>query len=834
VTYSQVIYNDAPTLWWQLNDSPAYHTSSVIDASGNDVAAIQYNVLFKTPGGPAVTSMSCATFNGLTGGYGGNPSTIQSSYNPDTYLSISLECWVNFPVVPGSGSPRFIASSNTAVDNYGCELYWASTGSLHFSVATASATGSATCAWSPTAHTWYHLVATWDGTHQFLYINGVLQSTSSFTPTALEITGTDPSSPQLGFGCGYPVTYTSGDMFAGLMSNVAVYDYSLSAAQVTAHYVGVAEIPIPVPLNCYTTNLCPNPSFINDRTGYTALTNTGIALAPGVSYTGRQSLVVETDGIASGEGVLLPSGVVPSFCNGSVQLRLLGASGNLTVSVFTHPSSVSPLASVPVTLSNSNVWQPIVINNLDLFEYQEIFVTVTTSSPQILMFWVDTVQYEPESPAHAYVDGSLPFCEWVGVPGSSPSFQQFQFPMGSNGSMNLSGRTVIPVDVGAAFHMTSTAYSMDLYSVPPYILTTPGVPAGAFNDFAFYQLTDPDPAMSYVSWNNAGTSSGQTNYNRIYGLVSVPVAYEVSNNQELWASAQYLASGYQVASLGAGQIANIAQLQAELMPYQYNTAPTPSAYDTPRAIHTIIKPTRMNYCPNPSGAVSDAGWYLLGSASTLAQGSATSSLVSGALDSNCISCHITSSAGFDGVGISIADLVLGDTYTVSAWVMTPSAGFLDVTAICSGGEAQSFQQGTPYGTGEIYSTGGPYGGVNVETDMADNVWYNPTFSFVAEYSTVQLYFLPVIDTATFSSPVTLNVDAVMVEPTDLANVGTYFDGGFGSPDYMWETGGTAGLARSYYYMRHNAAAASIPVVVSDATPLGLSAATPLFATPPTQ
>lgn len=832
MSYSQVIFNDAPTLWWQLNDSPGV-TVAPIDASGNNVTATAYNVHFKTPGGPAVTSMMCGTFNGVSGGYGvGDGSTIQSSYNPDTYLAVSLECWVNFPVVPTSGNPRFIASSNTAVDNYGCNLLWsAAADEIHFSVATASATGTASCAWTPVAHTWYHLVATWDGTRQFLYINGVLQNTTPFTPTALTITGTNPSSPRLGFGCGYPVTYTSGDMFQGLMSNVAVYDYSLSAAQVTAHYTGVAEIPIPIPINTYVTNLCPNPNLMSGTTGWVALPNTGIAAAPGVSFTGKQSIVVETDGISSGEGVLLPSGVVPTFSDGSVQLKLLGASGNIQVAVYTHPSAVSPLASVPVTLSNPNVWQPVVINGLDLLEGQEIFVTITTSSPQILMFWVDCVQYEAVSPARAYVDGNQPFAEWSGVPGNSPSFQQFQFPMGANGPMNLSGRTVIPVDVGKAFHISATAYSMELYSVPPYILSTPGVPAGAFNDFAFYQLTDPDPAMSYVSWNNAGTSSGQTNYNRIYGLVSVPVAYEVSANQELWASAQYLASGYQMASLGASQIAEITQMQAELMPYQYGTAPTPSTYDTPRAIHTIIKPTRMNYCPNPSGAVSDAGWYLLGSASTLAQGSATSSAVSGALDTNCISCHITSTSGIDGLGISIADLILGDTYVVSAWVMTPSAGFLDVTATCSGGEAQSFQQGTAYGTGQTFNSG-PYGGVNVETDMADNVWYNPVFTFVAEYSTVQLYFQPIIDTATFSSPAILNVDAVMVESTDLA--GTYFDGSFGSPDYMWETGGSAGLARSYYYQRHNAAVASIGTVISDATPQGLSAATPLLATPPTQ
>lgn len=835
MTYSSVVFNDSPALWWQLNDSPGV-TVSPIDASGNDITATAYNVQFKTPVGPAVTSMSCAKFNGTSGGYGaGDGSTIQSAYNPDTYLAVSLECWVNFQTVPTSGNPRFIASSNTAVDNYGCELFWSSTTDvLHFSLATSSATGTATCAWTPIANTWYHLVATWDGTIQYLYINGVQEGSASFTPTSPTMLGTNPASARLGFGCGYPVTYTSGDMFAGLMSNVAVYDYNLATAQVVAHYTGISEIPAPVPFDTYTVNLCPNPSFINNIAGYTALPNTGIAPAPGVSFTGRQSMVVETDGIASGEGVLIPSGIVPYFSTGSIQLQLLGAVGDLTVAVYTHPSAVSPLSSVPVTLNSANSWQPIVINGLPLYEGQELFVTVTTSSPQILMFWVDCVQYEAASPSHAYIDGSQPFCEWTGLPGNSPSFQQFQFPMGANGSMNLSGRTVIPVNVGASFSMSASSESMQLYSVPPYILSTAGVPVGAFTDFAFYQLTDVDPALSYVSWNNAGTSSGETSYNRIYGLVSAPVAYEVSGNGELWAGAQYLASGYQFTSLGAAQIAEITQLQAELLPYQYGTAPTPSTYDTPRAVHTIIKPTRMNYCPNPSGAVSTSGWYLLGSASTLAQSSSgvTSSAVSGALDAYSVSAHIISTSGVDGLGISIADLILGDTYVVSAWVMTPSAGFLDVTASCSGGQASSFQQGTAYGTGVDFNVG-PYGGVNVETDMTSGTWYNPTFTFVAEYSTVQLYFQPIIDTTTFTSPVTLNVDAVMVEPTDIA--GTYFDGGFSpSTDYMWETGGTAGLARSYYYQRYGPASASVATVLNEATPLGISHATPLFATPPTQ
>lgn len=586
-------------------------------------------------------------------------------------------------------------------------------------------------------------------------------------------------------------------------------------------------MPVTIPSDAYTVNLCPNPNFTTGITGYSALPNTGIKQDT-ISYMGPFSLLVETDGIAAGEGVLGPSGIVPDFTDGSIQLQMLGAAGNLLVSVFANPSGISPLASIPVILTSDSAWQAVVINGIELLEDQELFISVTTQSAQITKFWIDCVQYEPESPTHAYIDGDQPFCTWSDTPGNSPSFQKWQFPTGSAGNMLMAGRTVVPVQVGEIFHLTAPTGDMVLSSNPSYVVTTVGDPAGAFDDFAFYQLTDTDPAQTYVSWNNAGTANGHTSYNRIWGTIYVPIDYETSQGA-LWKAGQYMAPGYQLSQLAAGQEAQFAEMQAELLPYVYGAAPSPSTFDPPRRVHTIVKPTRLNYCPNPSTAIDNTGYYLLATASGLSRSSTNSSAFSGALDHWATGFNV--SAQGDGLGISISNLIVGDTYTVSAWTHTSSVGLLDIDLFCSGASGSSFQQQASYGAGGY--GGGPYGGVNTDTDMDTTLWYNPVFTFTAENSTVQLQFIPQIDSGTFSTVAHVFVDAILIEAGEVA--GDYFDGGFSpSSDYMWEQGGTAGLTRSYYYPRKEAASGAVTSVLTQHTPLGIFAAAPQYAIPPTQ
>ena len=573
----------------------------------------------------------------------------------------------------------------------------------------------------------------------------------------------------------------------------------------------------------YIQNLCTNPSFEIDLTGYLPLQGASLQQSD-VALFGMSSMSVVTPGLNTGEGFVGPQVVVPYVTTGSISLSLFGAEGNLLVSAATSPSpdGGSLLSTIPVTLSG-NEWQTVALNNLNVLEGQELYVIVQTSSVQAISFWVDGVQYEPSSPAHPYIDGSLPFCGWTGTPQASSSFQQFQYPVGSVGGMFVDGRIAF-LSSGSA--TTGSVGTLQLTGSVSGVAAVQ--PIAAFDDFAIYLPTDTDPALSLVSWNNAGTSTGQTGYNRIYGLFSGS-RHNSGSGSTVWDKSSYGAVGFDFTAVPANQVEELTDVQLEIMPYVYGTAPVPGAYTSPRQLRPLIKPTRLNYCPNPSIETSTANWYAIQAASIAQDNSVACQ--------GTYSLKATVNENGDGCGITISNLIVGDTYIVSAWTQG-SAGLFDVTMSIAGETASSAVQGTPYGGGTF--GGGTFGGIpGSESDITVGKWFQPVQVFMATQSTLQLVFQALVDTATVSYPASFWVDAVLLEEGE--TLGTYFDGGFGT-DYFWEAGGSAGLARSYYYNRSQVTGdigisgngGVIAQVLSQHIPLGITYASPLYTNPPTQ
>lgn len=619
----------------------------------------------------------------------------------------------------------------------------------------------------------------------------------------------------------------------------------------------------------YTANLCPNPSFEVSLAGWEPVEGAEIALSD-TAYIGTQGLEVTTPGFAIGEGVTSAIAVVPYTTTGSVSLYLYGAPANLTLSAYVSPSSSPIIASVPVTLTGTE-WQRVVLNNLPVLEGQELAIIVGTTEVVACTFWVDAAQIEPESPAQDYIDGDQPFCNWTGVEGLSTSYQQYQFPTGSVGGMFLDG-TATPVDYGETFN-TGSVGTMLLSGSAISVVANP---VAAFNDFALFTTTDLDPAQTYPSWTTAGNSNGTgTTYTRPYSLFMAPLDYQVSSGY-LWNRAAYMALGVYFSSVAAGATEEITDVQVELMPYVVGGTPTPTAYSNPRTIETIIKPTRLNYVPNPSIDVTDANWnpVCASPATTLAQSTtqfvpaanltlgtvSTASLavtIPSGLASNLVNNGTNLTPTFQGCTITIPDLIFGDVYTVSAWVLG-GTGFFDITMQIAGLSASSISQGSGYGEGTF--GGGYYGGESLVpgNDMTVGQWYQPSLTFTATASTMQLNFVALIDTSTIAYPATFYVDAAMLESGDI--LGLYFDGSTDGPnnfvtdpdDYFWGltnvyTGTTSGRVQgvntqSYYYERSivtganvdNATGGVIQQVLNQHTPLGITAAAPQYLVPYTQ
>lgn len=570
----------------------------------------------------------------------------------------------------------------------------------------------------------------------------------------------------------------------------------------------------------YTENLCPNPSFEVSLAGYTKLTGTTLTQDTTQGKYGRSSMQVVTDGSVPGEGFTGPSVTVPSGegTAGSISFYIMGQTGKLTVSAIAG-STATVVAQTSVTLSG-NDYTRVTLSGLVLTVGQPMYFLVQTPTAQAITFWIDAVQYEMDSPAHSYIDGSFPHCTWEGTAGLSASNQPFQFVTSASGGLFLEGHAT-PVAQGAIFK-TSASGSMKLSGLETGTLIIN--PVAALSAFGLWTTADMDPAVSYASWSNAQLA-GTAAWLRDYGLFYPPQQYVASGGQVLWNRAAYAAVGFWFKALAASAQASLADVQWEKIPLVPGTNPSPTAWVPPRQISTIIKPTRLNYCPNPSIEVSTADWTAIGTgafaqdATVFVTGTGTHSL------------KVTVNAANDGVYITIPDLIIGDTYIVSASVQG-GPGLQDVLVACSGAQTSSSEQGIPYGGDATHGYGGgPYGGVQAGgADMPTGQWFLPNMIFTAQQSTVILSFQSLVG-SDVAYPTHFWVDAILVEAgEDLLG---YFDGASGT-DYSWEGGGTAGLTRSYYYQRQEVASGAVTTALAQHTPLGILAATPVYSQPYTQ
>jgi hypothetical protein len=388
--------------------------------------------------------------------------------------------------------------------------------------------------------------------------------------------------------------------------------------------------------------------------------------------------------------------------------------------------------------------------------------------------------------------------------------------------MHLDGQAT-PVALGEVF-LTSAEGSMALTGAESGTIVIS--PAGALTDFSIWTPADMDPAASYPAWSNALASTGQTGWNRSYAVFGAPLQYDASSGV-LWSQAAYAAVGFDFKSVPAAGQQSLTDVQLELMPLPVPGAnPAPTSYKPPRAVVPIIKPTRLNFCPNPSIEVSTAGWITIGEAVLSQDNSITAAVGSYSLK---VSVHTAN----DGCYIIIPDLIAGDTYTASAQVQG-GPGLEDVLMSVSGTSTSSAQDGVPYGGDAILGIGygqGPYGGVEAgNADMPAGQWFSPSVVFTAQESTVVLSFQSLVG-SDVSYPTEFWVDAVLVEAGE--TFGTYFDGSWGT-DYSWETGGTSGLTRSYYYERLEVSTGAVNDILTQHTPLGITSSAPVFSSPYTQ
>jgi len=346
-----------------------------------------------------------------------------------------------------------------------------------------------------------------------------------------------------------------------------------------------------------------------------------------------------------------------------------------------------------------------------------------------------------------------------------------------------------------------TAEAVGVITSSGSILAGINAPVAAFDDFALFGVSDPDPAMVLVQQVGPTTTGAYgAPWNRNYMVVTPPEHYTTSGSTKAWSRAAFASLGFRFTGVTAQNWQYLEDVQYEELPLNL-TAPT--GYTTPRRIEMRVRPDRLNHIKNPSIPGVTTNWSTVGASTALAADTTFA-------HSGTHSAKVTvNTAGVRaGATMVLDDLIPGRQYCASAYIV-PGAGIGDVRIMVASKGDRSL-------TGETLST---------STDVKGQftrIWA----TFVASASTETLQIgVASNNTATAKS---FWFDDVLCEEGTLPR--TYFDGSMGY-DYLWEVGGTVGLARSYHYGQRKEKSYLVKTLLDENTPVGIDSMDPLFAVP---
>ncbi len=234
--YSSTVLSQGPVGYWRLNETtppplPSIATNLGTLQSGADG---DYNG-FPTKGVPGALGGAdkAVSFDG------GFSQWATTGYQPDLNpTNFTIEAWLN----PGTDTPAgglrcALASMHSGSPRAGWLIYQASAGAAFggspagwdFRTYNQHASSVAVNIVAPAANTpgtWYHVVATWDGSVGRIYVNGALGATSGATNFV--------QNPDAAFSVG--VRSDGGFPWSGAADEVAYYTNVLTADDIKAHY----------------------------------------------------------------------------------------------------------------------------------------------------------------------------------------------------------------------------------------------------------------------------------------------------------------------------------------------------------------------------------------------------------------------------------------------------------------------------------------------------------------------------------------------------------------------------------------------------------------------
>jgi len=264
-SYPAAIVAANPVGFWRLNEAnnpSGNNGATAYDYWGGNNGIYTNVTLDQTGYNPSDPAEASAEFGGISTSDSmayNIPTNVDFSAPASQSSSFSIECWANGYVQStdagivskgtGGGGEQF--NLDTGSDTVSGSV---TTHNYRFFVRDASGATHGVSSLLAPDNTWHHLAGVCDEVHGYvaLYVDGQLIGTNTISPTA----GILASAQNMKIGARPPGSdpTANDDQFNGFISDVSVYNYALSAAQVAAHF-DAADIPAKViaqPANAVT------------------------------------------------------------------------------------------------------------------------------------------------------------------------------------------------------------------------------------------------------------------------------------------------------------------------------------------------------------------------------------------------------------------------------------------------------------------------------------------------------------------------------------------------------------------------------------------------------
>ena len=229
--YPNAVISDSPIAFYRLDDSGSTMTDyGPNHLNGSYGSSVSKNIPSLVPN----TIDPAARFPG--GAWSANSIATVPQTSALQPTSVSVEGWI-FEQGANSGGYVDVVSYGSQSGGQGYTLQITPSNTMAIWMKTTSGSAQAVGSTVLTPGTAYHVVGTYDGSNAKIYINGVLDG-SSTGGAAISYSGIGTYGLSLGAG-----QSTSRSVFYGTLDDVSVFGSALSATQVAAHYAAAQSEP---------------------------------------------------------------------------------------------------------------------------------------------------------------------------------------------------------------------------------------------------------------------------------------------------------------------------------------------------------------------------------------------------------------------------------------------------------------------------------------------------------------------------------------------------------------------------------------------------------------